>query len=168
MRPLGLGDTTYDFRRAPDSLLVAGRHAILRTSGPAAAGKGAAAWADEPFTAPGAFSVIGGVISSLRDVVAWDRWLASAFDDPDRAEVHDEVLPARLRRIMQTGHTPIPPVLRSGSSRGCVRVASPSPRRSTRVVHRVSATSSVAGASATLKSRVWMRGGSREAKERTE
>ena len=102
MRPLGLGDTTYDFRRAPDSLLVAGRHAILRTSGPAAAGKGAAAWADEPFTAPGAFSVIGGVISSLRDVVAWDRWLASAFDDPDRAEVHDEVLPARLRRIMQT------------------------------------------------------------------
>lgn len=123
MRPLGLTDTTYDFRRVPDGLLVAGHHLV-----PAASGSGhertgdgpagATVWADEPFTAPGAFSVIGGAISSLKDVTAWDRWLASAFGDPGHARIHDEVLPANLRRIMQTGHIPIPPVLRSGSSRG--------------------------------------------------
>ncbi|WP_314686674.1 serine hydrolase domain-containing protein, partial [uncultured Bifidobacterium sp.] len=114
MRPLGLADTTYDFRRTPAGLLITGCHAA-----PAIAGEERPrTWEKETFTAPGAFSVIGGVISSLKDVAAWDRWLAAAFDDAVRSHVHDEVLPASLRRIMQTGHTPIPPVLRSGSSRG--------------------------------------------------
>ena len=114
MRPLGITDTTYNFRQVPAGLLVAGCHAA-----PAIPGRERPRmWKKENFTTPGAFSVIGGVISSLKDVVTWDRWLAAAFDDAGRSRIHDEVLPANLRRIMQTGHTPIPPVLRSGSSRG--------------------------------------------------
>lgn len=118
MRPLGLQDTTYDYRAAPADMLVIGRHRIPPSLTSPAKDADGASWADEPFTSPGAFSVIGGVISSVHDVAIWDRWLESAFDDPRPTDRMEKVLPGALRRTMQTGHTPIPPILRTGSSRG--------------------------------------------------
>nr|WP_236023584.1 serine hydrolase domain-containing protein [Bifidobacterium miconis] len=137
LEPLGLSETTYDWRDVPADRLCRGYH--LDPNGDAGGGT----WAPEAFADPGAFSVIGGVISSVHDVAAWDAWLARGFEpspcsasgsgdarsaDGSGANVADgaaaadalgdEVLPRRYRRLMQMPHTPMPPVLRSGSSRG--------------------------------------------------
>ena len=106
LEPLELHETTYDWREVSPSALVCGYHFDPETK----------SWVAEPFADPGAFSVIGGVISSVHDVAAWDAWLARGFEDERSTD--DEVLPKRYRHLMQMPHTPMPPVLRSGSSRG--------------------------------------------------
>ncbi|WP_160268202.1 serine hydrolase domain-containing protein [Bifidobacterium biavatii] len=125
LEPLGLTETTYDWRDVPADRLCRGYH--LDPDSDASGDASAAAWVPETFADPGAFSVIGGVISSVHDVAAWDAWLARGFEPsdvgsgdgaPEADALGDEVLPRRYRRLMQMPHTPMPPVLRSGSSRG--------------------------------------------------
>jgi CubicO group peptidase (beta-lactamase class C family) len=111
LEPLGLQETTYDYREADPSMLICGHHR-------AASG----AWVFEEFTAPGAFSAIGGVISSVHDIARWNAWLGAGFSDNglprEGALAEDIILPRRFRRLMQIGHNPIPPIARSGSNRG--------------------------------------------------
>lgn len=108
MKPLGLNHTGYDYREAGEN----------RATGFSWYKNG---WKEEPFTRPGAFSSIGGVLSTVSDIAKWDSWLESAFSS-ERGE-HDDILPKRYRRMMQTGHIAIPPTIRSGSSRGRLCVA---------------------------------------------
>jgi CubicO group peptidase (beta-lactamase class C family) len=72
-------------------------------------------WIPEPFTAPGTYSAIGGLLSNVEDMARWAGWLAQGFPPGD-----DDItlLPKAARRAMATGHIDIPPVLRSGSTRG--------------------------------------------------
>lgn len=115
LRPLALQETTYDYRQVDPSLLVRGHHFGYDRR-----------WHPEDFSAPGAFSTIGGVLSTVHDIVRWARWLSAGFADRPREAADDdqtdaqggEILPRRYRRLMQTGHTPIPPIIRTGSSRG--------------------------------------------------
>ena len=137
LEPLDLKETTYDYRDVDPAMLVCGHH--LNIDG---------TWERETFSAPGAFSPIGGIVSSVRDMARWCTWLAQAWNNsgakteavststsipashkasgkaptPGTAGVSgslpDAVLPRRYRRLMQIGHTPIPTTLRSGSSRG--------------------------------------------------
>jgi hypothetical protein len=65
-----------------------------------------AAWLTLPLTGPGAFSSIGGVISTVPDLARWASWLAAAFH-PDAADRGP--LSAASRREMQRIHCPIPP-----------------------------------------------------------
>lgn len=117
LEPLGLHETTYDYREVDPALLAQGYH-LDPTAGDGPADSAGAGWVPEPFSAPGAFSVIGGVISSVHDMAIWDAWLARGFDSDGEPLPGDDVLPRRYRRLMQMPHTPAPPVLRSGSSRG--------------------------------------------------
>ena len=94
MEPLGLRQTSYDYRDHPPELLVRGFHKGVEKE-----------WIEEPFTVPGAFSGIGGVISSVRDISIWAGWLCSAFEDDETADKGP--LPRRARRLMQVDHTVI-------------------------------------------------------------
>ena len=58
------------------------------------------AWVALPFTAPGAFSPIGGLFSTVTDLVRWMQWFVDA-DDPERAD--SGPLSATSRREMQQG-----------------------------------------------------------------
>ncbi|MCI1219232.1 MAG: beta-lactamase family protein [Bifidobacterium sp.] len=117
LEPLGLHETSYDYRDADPRMLICGHHRAP-----------CGAWEFEEFTAPGAFSPIGGVISTVHDIVRWNTWLSEPFWDLGNAGAalpngggslsDDIVLPRRFRRLMQIGHTPVPPIARSGSNRG--------------------------------------------------
>jgi CubicO group peptidase (beta-lactamase class C family) len=110
LAPLGLAETGYDVARfAPE------RRAIGYW-------RDGTEWVAQPWQHPGAFSAIGGLLSTTADLGRWMAWLADAF--PARnAPDPGAVLPRAARRAMQTGHTPIPPVLRAG--RGVGRVQDP-------------------------------------------
>lgn len=134
MIPLGMNSSGYDYRAweahpstsqpAPDevcSLAIGFSRTTPNQS-----------WQVERFTEPGAFSSIGGVLSNVADLVLWCNWLSAAFaepsESPDRSDInpHLNPLPRRYRRLMQTAHTAVPPIIRSGSSRGrlCTRETS--------------------------------------------
>lgn len=63
-------------------------------------------WEEQEVTAPGAFSAIGGLFASCADILAWARWLTSAFADGPSDP--DPVLAAASRREMQQLHRAIP------------------------------------------------------------
>jgi CubicO group peptidase (beta-lactamase class C family) len=92
-RPLNLGMTTFDYRTVPTAQMATGYRAMD--------GK----WWPLPLSPPGAFSSIGGVISTGEDLASWASWLCEAFrpDLPERGP-----LSAASRREMQTIHCPIP------------------------------------------------------------
>jgi CubicO group peptidase (beta-lactamase class C family) len=94
LRPLGLAATTFDFTTVPPARMATG---YRRADG---------AWLALPLTGPGAFSSIGGAISTVPDLVRWASWLAAAFH-PDAAD--GGPLSAASRREMQRIHCPIPP-----------------------------------------------------------
>lgn len=54
-----------------------------------------------PFSRPGAFSAIGGLFSTARDLARWSHWLAAGFDPL----ADDRVLSRMSRRVMQSIHT---------------------------------------------------------------
>jgi CubicO group peptidase (beta-lactamase class C family) len=58
-------------------------------------------WRRVPVTGPGAFSAIGGLFMTARDLTTWCRWLAAGY--PPGAD-SGEVLAASSRRDMQTLH----------------------------------------------------------------
>ncbi|MCH9275094.1 beta-lactamase family protein [Bifidobacterium amazonense] len=109
LNPLGMEHTSYDYQCSRVKNIATG-HSLSHDK-----------WVTEPFTDPGSYSSIGGVISTVEDIATWATWLADAYENDDDSE--GSILPAPYRRIMQVGHIAIPPVLRSGSSRGrlCVR-----------------------------------------------
>lgn len=81
---LGLRNTTFDFT---DSHELAKGYAKLDQ------------WVEEPHQGPGAFSSIGGVITTLDDLVAWSHYLSSAFN-PSTPE--QGPLKSSSRREMQS------------------------------------------------------------------
>ena len=87
---LGLRSTTFDFTEAKN---LAMGYAMLDE------------WTPEPHQTPGAFSSIGGVITTLDDLVAWTNYLSSAFDP---ASPEHGPLKKSSRREMQSIHRDIP------------------------------------------------------------
>ena len=94
LQPLGLGMTTFDHATVPAAQMATG----YRASG--------GEWRALPPSGPGAFSSIGGVISTAEDLTKWASWLCEAFrpDAPERGP-----LSAASRREMQAIHCPIAP-----------------------------------------------------------
>ncbi|MEV0673166.1 serine hydrolase domain-containing protein [Mycobacterium sp. NPDC050441] len=93
--PLGLTDTTYDYRSVPSGRLTQGYR-------PTPNGQ----WELQKFTAPGSFSAIGGLLSTVADIGKWVAWLADAF--PPRDGDDDRVLSRASRREMQQSHRLLP------------------------------------------------------------
>ena len=81
---LGLRNTTFDFTESRE---LAMGYAKLDQ------------WVEEPHQGPGAFSSIGGVITTLDDLVAWSHYLSSAFN-PTEPELGP--LKKSSRREMQS------------------------------------------------------------------
>ncbi|AGS24504.1 serine hydrolase domain-containing protein [Rhizobium etli] len=101
LKPLGLHATRFDFTAVPTADLAIGYR------------RAAGEWVRLPFSGPGAFSCIGGLISTPLDLAAWVRWLISAFD----ADAEDgNVLSAASRREMQQIACPILPTNSAGSA----------------------------------------------------
>ncbi|NVM98664.1 serine hydrolase [Arthrobacter sp. SDTb3-6] len=88
--PLGLQSTTFDHRTVPHDRFAHGYR--LTEHG----------WKLQKPTAPGAFSAIGGVLSSLSDMGKWVSTLAAS------TLTDDGPLPSTLRRRMQQPITPVP------------------------------------------------------------
>lgn len=65
------------------------------------------AWELQPFSAPGAFSAIGGLFSTLEDLGRWAAWLADGF--AGGPELPGEPLCRATRREMQQLHRPAGP-----------------------------------------------------------
>lgn len=121
--PLNLSDTTYDWHEVEPNNLRRGYHRVATCAE-------LGGWQEEGFSDPGAFSAIGGVLSTVRDMSRWCRWLgqpltaahSSGMEPCDNA---GDTLSPQMRVMMQRGHTPIAPVLRSGDGAGrVVRTAS--------------------------------------------
>lgn len=94
LRPLGLEMTTFDYRTvAPDRMATGYRPRD-------------GDWVALPLSGPGAFSSIGGVISTGADLTRWAAWLCEAFRD-DLAERGP--LSAASRREMQAAYCPMKP-----------------------------------------------------------
>ena len=98
LEPLEMNSTTYDYRSVPLARLAKG---YRRTS--------AGSWELQPFTSPGSFSAIGGVLSTVSDIARWVHWLADAF--PARDDTMQNVLSRSSRREMQQGHRLLPATL---------------------------------------------------------
>lgn len=95
MEPLGLESTTYDYRAVSSERLANGHR------------KAPDGWRTQPFTAPGEFSAIGGILSTVRDLAVWIDSFAEAFparDSPEGAQP----LRRSTRREMQQQHRAIP------------------------------------------------------------
>ncbi|QDP94778.1 beta-lactamase family protein [Microlunatus elymi] len=91
IKPLGLTGIGYsDDLAGVDGVAVGHR----RTGGE---------WEALPFSAPGAFSPIGGVFASAAGLVDWIGWLSAAFD---RGDDHDQPLGRLSRQLMQSIQTP--------------------------------------------------------------
>lgn len=97
LRPLGLDDTVFAASDARGFVVTgARRHDTV--------------WEPLPLSGPGAFSPIGGLFSTVRDLSRWARHLASAFAsvvDPDDVAEPGPVSPAD-RRMMQQAMRVIP------------------------------------------------------------
>ncbi|MBF4613505.1 serine hydrolase domain-containing protein [Curtobacterium sp. VKM Ac-1376] len=100
LRPLGLDDTAFS---------ADGSRGVVATGFRSYAGD----WEPLAMTGPGAFSPIGGLFSTVRDLARWATHLASAFSDVPE---HGPVSPA-ARRLMQQAMRVVPPVGVPGSSR---------------------------------------------------
>ncbi|MHA7224434.1 serine hydrolase domain-containing protein [Arthrobacter sp. RHLT1-20] len=70
-------------------------------------------WSPVPFTEPGAFSAIGGLFSTARDLTRWAGWLAESHRH--FGGTHDDVLSQASRREMQHVVQAIP--VRAGAKR---------------------------------------------------
>lgn len=91
--PLDLRDTGYAKDVVVDEQLARGYR------------RGVDGWLELPYSGPGAFSCIGGLFSSGRDLTTWVRWLNAANDD---AAGQFGPLSLSSRREMQQIVTPIP------------------------------------------------------------
>lgn len=95
LEPLALADTTYDYRTVPTGRLAQGYR-------PTRVGE----WERQPFSGPGSFSAIGGLLSTTSDIARWVAWLAEAF--PARDDDDGTVLARASRREMQQPYRLLP------------------------------------------------------------
>ena len=86
-------------------------------------------WVEQPWTEPGSFSALGGIVASPSALAAWDRWLAAAWRD----DADDAVLSAASRRLMQQPRTPVPDTV--GTHYGLGLVIDEDPRHGRVVSH---------------------------------
>jgi CubicO group peptidase (beta-lactamase class C family) len=92
LAPLGLEATGFRVEGRADRVAVGHRRG--------AAGE----WHPLPYSQPGAFSPIGGLVTTARDLARWGAWLASALGD----EPQPGPLSAASRRELQQVHRTIP------------------------------------------------------------
>lgn len=93
LTPLGLRRTTFDIADVPKGTMATGYR------------RGEAGWIGLPQTGPGAFSCIGGIVTTGAELAKWAGWLCSAQD----GNSPDAPLSSASRREMQRLHTPIFP-----------------------------------------------------------
>ncbi|MDH6234860.1 CubicO group peptidase (beta-lactamase class C family) [Mesorhizobium soli] len=92
LKPLGLQETGFDPAAVAPEALATGFRKVGDD------------WLPLPFTGPGAFSAIGGAVTTIGDLVRWARWLSAAFA-PENTD--DSPLCASSRREMQRIQCPI-------------------------------------------------------------
>ncbi|PZF58841.1 serine hydrolase [Curtobacterium sp. MCSS17_008] len=100
LRPLGLTDTVFSAAEAHGHVVTGQRDDD-------------GVWTPQPMTGPGAFSAIGGLFSTVRDLSRWARHLASASSAVPEA---GPLSPAD-RRTMQQAMRVVPPSVVPGSAR---------------------------------------------------
>ncbi|WP_412871903.1 serine hydrolase domain-containing protein [Curtobacterium flaccumfaciens] len=100
LRPLGLTDTVFSADESTDFVVTG----VRGHEGD---------WEPLPMTGPGAFSSIGGLFSTVRDLARWATHLGSAFS---AAPEPGPVSPAD-RRLMQQAMRVVPPSVVPGSAR---------------------------------------------------
>ncbi|PLP61125.1 serine hydrolase [Mesorhizobium loti] len=91
LKPLGLNETGFDPAAVPEGSLAIGYRKVGDE------------WVALPFSGPGAFSSIGGVVTTPLDLARWAGWLCSAFHPTG----DDEPLSNASRREMQRIQCPI-------------------------------------------------------------
>ncbi|WP_438754984.1 serine hydrolase domain-containing protein [Pararhizobium sp. O133] len=94
LAPLDLHETGFDPATVPADRMATG----FRKTGDG--------WQPLPFTGPGAFSAIGGCVTTVGDLVRWADWLSAAFR-PEGTQ--DGPLSAATRREMQSLQCAIAP-----------------------------------------------------------
>ncbi|MET3636972.1 serine hydrolase domain-containing protein [Curtobacterium oceanosedimentum] len=94
LRPLGLTDTVFSAAEARGFVVTGQRDDD-------------GAWTPQPMTGPGAFSPIGGLFSTVRDLARWARFLASA----STTAPEDEPVSPADRRAMQQAMRIVPPAV---------------------------------------------------------
>jgi CubicO group peptidase (beta-lactamase class C family) len=95
IRPLGMTATGFDASVAAPCGVATG-HSRLDGR-----------WRAERFSDPGVFSAMGGLFSTVEDLVQWVRWLADAFPARDGADPGP--LRRASRRAMQQVNRAVPP-----------------------------------------------------------
>jgi CubicO group peptidase (beta-lactamase class C family) len=115
LRPLGLDDTVFAAADARGHVVTGHRRVDD-------------GWEPLATTGPGAFSPIGGLFSTVRDLARWGRWLAAAFDgtaapfrdgpfsDASGVELGAAPLTTADRRMMQQAMRVLPPGTLPGST----------------------------------------------------
>ena len=93
LKPLGMNESGFDSEDFPENHLATGYRKVNGS------------WLALPFSASGAFSCIGGLFSSGKDLRIWSNWLHSAFDE--KVEESGPLL-AASRREMQFITTVVP------------------------------------------------------------
>ena len=93
LKPLGMSQSGFNADDFPEGNLARGYRKVEES------------WAELPFSTSGAFSSIGGLFSSARDLRIWSNWFFSAFEEKVPGE---ELLSKASRREMQSISTPIP------------------------------------------------------------
>lgn len=94
LKPLGMHESGFNRSDFPENHVATGYRKVGQS------------WLALPFSSSGAFSCIGGLFSSGKDLRIWSKWLHSAFDE---ATAETGPLSASSRREMQfiTTITPI-------------------------------------------------------------
>jgi CubicO group peptidase (beta-lactamase class C family) len=92
LKPLGLDETGFDPAAVPEGSLTTGYRKVGDE------------WVALPFSGPGAFSSIGGVVTTPLDLARWAGWLCSAFHPTGDDE---SPLSSASRREMQRIQCPI-------------------------------------------------------------
>ena len=93
LKPLGMNESGFDAQDFPKEALAKGYRKVDES------------WVELPFSGSGAFSSIGGLFSSGRDLRIWCNWFHSAFSEE---AVSEGLLSAASRREMQYIQTPVP------------------------------------------------------------
>lgn len=87
LKPLELNSTRFDHDPSPETETALGYRLANGV------------WAEQPFTAPGVFSAMGGLFSTGSDLVRWSMWLARALDPEDASD--GPLSPASRRELQQ-------------------------------------------------------------------
>lgn len=90
-------------------------------------------WEAQPFTSPGAFSAIGGVVATPRALARWAGWLSAPATE---AEARDQPLSRDSRLLLQTLQTPNPSAGLDLEGYGMGLVIDEDPRHGTVVSHK--------------------------------